>query len=413
MIIFMGKIFFILVLLIGCARVPVREPQKAMRLSHDAPQLIEDDLDISTFLDGVKKHLDYLKKQKPEMIFYFGDKAIRATDYGAALENFWLQAKEIKDKASLTNLIRERFDFYEVYGDRKWGEVFITSYFDPVITGSKQKKEPWTQALYRVPDDMVIVQLDDFFDRLPQLASYKKLRFEQKSSGSVLRGRLVSTDKDSPAKIVSYYDRREIDVERKLEGRKLELVWVDPIDAFFLQIQGSGIINLREGEQLRVGYAGQNGHPYEPIGKYLFDVIPKEQMSLQTIEHYLRTLRSDALNEMLAKNPSYVFFRKLSGPSLTTAGTETVAGRTIATDASLFPKGVLAYLEFSKPVFESEQSQQPTSWQKTGRLVIDQDTGGAIRGPGRVDLYWGVGPEAKQCAGVMKQYGRLQYLVPK
>src|SRR5690606_6704572 len=166
-------------------------------------------------------------------------------------------------------------------------------------------------------------------------------------------------------------------------------------------------------KQLRVGYVGQNGHSYEPIGRYLWDVIPKEQMSLQKIERHLRSLTSEQRQELFNKNPSYVFFRELDQEAVTFMGSPVVPGRTIATDHGFFPKGSLALLQFERPHFNSPEDEEPASWQPVTRVVFDQDTGGAIRGPHRVDLFWGAGPEAKQASGVMKQKGRLVYFVPR
>jgi membrane-bound lytic murein transglycosylase A len=210
-----------------------------------------------------------------------------------------------------------------------------------------------------------------------------------------------------------YYTREEIESKQVLEGQNLEFAWVDPVDAFFVQIQGSGTVRFEDGEELRLGYAAKNGHPFIGISKYLSDVIPVERMSMQAVDGYLRQLPEDEMKRILNKNPSYVFFRILEGKPVTSLGAEVVDGRTIATDPSFFPKGALAYMEFPKPVFKDEASIEPIGWEPTSRLVLDQDTGGAIRGPYRVDLYWGSGKEAGRHAGVMKERGRLYYLVPK
>ena len=134
---------------------------------------------------------------------------------------------------------------------------------------------------------------------------------------------------------------------------------------------------------------------------------------MQSIDNYLRSLPEPEMNKILDMNPSYIFFRELDTRPVTAFGTEVVDGRTIATDRTYFPKGTLAYLEFSKPVFEDETSIEPLSYLPTSRYVIDQDTGGAIRGPYRVDLFWGRGKESGRYAGVMKNWGHLYYIVPK
>ena len=146
---------------------------------------------------------------------------------------------------------------------------------------------------------------------------------------------------------------------------------------------------------------------------FLLDKIPKEKMSQQAIESHLRSLPDQEARELLNKNPSYVFFRPLCTAGLTYFGTEVVPGRTIATDPVYFPKGALAFLEFEKPRFEKSSSVEPAEFIKASRFVLDQDTGGAIRGPGRVDLFWGRGADAKQSAGVIRGKGHLFYFVPR
>ncbi|MEZ4873580.1 MAG: MltA domain-containing protein [Bdellovibrionales bacterium] len=292
------------------------------------------------------------------------------------------------------------------------GKVFITSYFEPVLEGRLTKTSKYSQPLYGRPKDMTLVDLGEFSRLLPQLEPIKDKVLEQKSSGAVVRGRLVERSGALP-KVVPYYDREQIDDKNLLNSDVAEvLAYVDPIDAFFLQIQGSGVVVLPNGKRIRVGYDSQNGHPYVAIGKYLFDVIPRENMSLQAIEEHLRSLPPEQAQAILNKNPSYVFFRKLDSRGITYFGTEVQSGRTIATDYRYFPKGALCLLNFDIPIFESPKDDVPRDWLPVSRLVFDQDTGGAIRGPGRVDLFWGEGEEAKQAAGVMKQPGRLVYLLP-
>jgi len=143
------------------------------------------------------------------------------------------------------------------------------------------------------------------------------------------------------------------------------------------------------------------------------DVIPLEKMSMQEIKKHLYAVSIEERDRILNLNPSYVFFQKLNSKSLTYFGTEVVPGRTIATDRYYFPKGALAYLEFDKPVFADSETHEPQEWQPTSRIVIDQDTGGAIRGPHRLDLYWGEGDYGAQTAGIMKNWGKIYYLTPK
>ncbi len=214
-----------------------------------------------------------------------------------------------------------------------------------------------------------------------------------------LRGKLQGN------KVVPYFTRTEIE-NGTFRGKPI--AWAeDAVELFFLQIQGSGRIELPDGSHLRVGYADQNGHPYKSIGKILVDrgELKLEQASMQGIKAW-GAANPDKLPELLNSNPSYVFFRELpnglSGP-LGALGVPLTAGRSIAVDPKYIPLGA--------PVFLS--TTYPNSGQPLNRLMLAQDTGGAIRGAVRADFFWGFGNEAGELAGRMKQKGRLWVLLPK
>ena len=357
-----------------------------MRLS-PTPVSLRDDLELNQFTTALEANIKQLRKDARPLDF--GPRRIEREKYIRALESLLVKASEDPSGDQMRAYLQENFEPYEVYGQEKWGQVFITSYFEPVMEGSTKKTEKFSKPIYGPPRDMVIIDM----------------------KGATSRGRYVPpVNKDAFARIVAYPDRGKIDGE-VLPAEVL--AWVDPVDGFFLEIQGSGAVRFKDGREIRVGYAAQNGHPYVAIGKHLLDVMPKERITMHSIEAHLRSLPAPAARELMARNPSYVFFKKLQGSGVTYFGTEVVDGRTIATDQTYFPKGALAYLEFEKPVFSSGQDVEPSQWQPTGRLVFDQDIGGAIRGPDRVDLFWGKGPGAKQAAGVVKNKGRLVYLVPR
>ncbi|MCB0422599.1 MAG: MltA domain-containing protein, partial [Bdellovibrionales bacterium] len=380
-----------------------------------------DDLAGEGLADAIRANIKILKlKESPEATLQFGPRTLLLKTYIRSLEELLAQfdnaSKSILQKGGVSSFeswkefLENNFEPYEIYGQKKWGDVFMTSYYVPIIEGSLRKTQRFTQPLYGVPSDMVKVEIGEFARVNKALESLNGEVLEQKSPSPILRGRLIkSSSMSAPYRVVPYFDRKEIDQDNNLQGRKLELVWVDPIEAFFLQIQGSGIVELPGKKQISIGYASQNGHPYVPIGKFLLDRIPKDQMSLQSIERELRKMNPEEMQSLLNQNPSYVFFRKLKSEAIAYLGTEVVDGRTIATDTKYFPKGALAYLEFEKPQFSNSEDTVPDSWQNSSRFVLDQDTGGAIRGPGRLDLFWGKGKEARQVAGVMKNWGRLYY----
>lgn len=196
-----------------------------------------------------------------------------------------------------------------------------------------------------------------------------------------------------------------------LAGQGLELAWVDdPVDAFFLQIQGSGRISLPDGRVLRLGYAGRNAHPYRPIGRSLIDrgAIAREAMSMQAIRAWLGTAPPGEAAALLRENPAFVFFRPVKGLDPTmgpvgTLGVPLTPGRSLAVDAGIVPLGAPIYLI----------TRDPLDGHPIRRIVMAQDTGGAIRGMGRGDLFWGWGPEAATKAGLMREEAEMFLLLPR
>ena len=392
------SIFFILFLLItGCVKMPIREASQAMRLVRHLPSL-GDDLHLEHMETALTANIRRLKEVSIGEL-QFGPTRVSKEDYILALEALY-QSLQLGPR-HFYNSIQSHFQFYEVYGRKKWGEAFVTSYYEPILQGSREKTERFSHPLYGRPVDMVLLQMDEFTKKFPGKVQMEKT--------SVLTGRLVERERKT-FEVVPFYDREEIE---KSVLKAPILAWVDPIELFFLQIQGSGIVRFEDGSEKAVGYEAQNGHSYVPIGKYLFDVIPPEEMSLQAIKTYLRTLTEEEVQEILNKNPSYVFFEERDRGPVGAFGVEVTPGRTIATDDRFFPKGALAFLDFEKPIFRTLDSLQPQSWERVSRFVFDQDVGGAIKGPYRLDLFWGQGPVAGQAAGVIKNWGRLYYLVPK
>ena len=383
----------------GCTRMELVEREQALRwVEPDEVPRWNDDLSLNSLVSALEKHRVFLKRSRRFTSLQFGERVISAEEYGLGLKHLIGLLKSSRPKAKIWRDILQDFDFYQVYGREKWGEVLITSYFEPVIRGSIRRKPPYTQALYKLPRDLVEVKLSDWG--------------HPENVPSLLRGRLI---KGRPSKVVPYYSRKEIDVGRRgvLVRRRLEWCYVRPVDAFFLQIQGSGTILLPRGRTLRLGYAGQNGHPYRSLGNFLLDSIPKEEMSLQSIEAHLANLTPEQQQFLFNKNPSYVFFKKLKRHALTYMGIPATAGRTVATDARFFPKGAVGLLRFGKPVFSSPVEVRPHYHRPVARLVLDQDVGGAIKGGGRLDLFWGRGKRAKQHAGVLNGRGELFYLAPR
>jgi membrane-bound lytic murein transglycosylase A len=252
--------------------------------------------------------------------------------------------------------------------------------------------EEYRYPLYAKPADLIAATLVSV---VPELKS------------ETVYGRAVGEQ------FLPYYTRREIDQGGALRSRGLELAWVkDPVDLFFLHVQGSGIIHFPDGTQLSVGYTAQNGLPYRSIGRFLIDngKLSREEMSMQRLRRYL-TEHPDERDEILAYNESYVFFQVLRDGPLGSLGVPVTAGRTVATDWRLFPKGALALIQTQIPIID--EAGRLKSWRPVTRFVLNQDTGGAIRGPQRGDLYFGTGDQAGGLAGYMNSSGRMFFLRAK
>ncbi|HYG88985.1 MAG TPA: murein transglycosylase A [Azospirillum sp.] len=261
----------------------------------------------------------------------------------------------------------------------------FTGYYEVELKGSRTPVPQYPQPLYKRPADLVMVDLGEFSD------SWKG----QRIAGRVLDGRLRP-----------FEDRASIEAG-SLSGKGLELLWVDdPIGAFFLQIQGSGRVMLPDGEEVRVGYAGQNGRKYVAIGKELIDrgELTREEVSLQTIRAWLKAHPEQA-GDLMNKNPSYVFFQELTGEGpLGADGLALTPGRSLAVDRSFLALGLPVWLDAEDPLDAGARLR---------RLLVAQDTGGAIRGPVRGDVFWGHGPDAELRAGKMKSPGEYWLLLPK
>lgn len=296
------------------------------------------------------------------------------------------------DDAALRRLVERELQPVAVIGDGK-PEGLFTGYYEPLVRGSRQKQGMYTTPLYRQPPDLVQVDLGEFRDSLKG----------QRIAGRVRDGRLRP-----------YEDRGQIDAGA-LANRNLELVWLDDAsDAFFLQVQGSGLVQLDNGEKLRVGFAAQNGHPYVAIGRVMIDrgTLTREDVSMQAIRGWLRA-NPDAAPELLRQNPSYVFFRELPAPKDDldgppgAQGVALVPGRSLAVDRSHFALGLPLWVAATRP---AETGSENVPFQ---RLMVAQDTGGAIRGAVRGDVFWGAGARAENIAGRMKHPGRAWLLLPK
>jgi len=329
--------------------------------------------------------------------FVVGCKALVARTQSQATWKAPCDAASRVDGAS-TSAVRaffmEHFSPYRIANDDGTDTGLVTGYYEPLLAGSRTPTPDYAIALYGVPDDLLVVDLSSLY---PELKDKR------------VRGRVEGR------KVVPYWPRA--DIERgaaPVAGKALAFV-ADPVEAFFLEIQGSGRIALADGSVMRLGYADQNGHPYRSVARVLIDrgELTRDTASMQAIRSWVQAHPAEA-RALLDENPSYVFFRELPKPPagsieaaidgpLGSLGVPLLSERTIAVDARYVPLGAPVYLATTKP-----SSNAPLQ-----RLTLAQDTGGAIRGPVRADFFWGFGTQAGREAGRMRQDGRMWLLWPK
>jgi membrane-bound lytic murein transglycosylase A len=283
-------------------------------------------------------------------------------------------------------------------------EGLFTGYYEPILRGSRKATPRYHAPIYRRPPDLIGVDLGDFQSDL---------------AGKRIMGRVVGD------RLAPYADRGEFEAllqSGRLDRSKLEILWLeDEVEAFFLQIQGSGLIELEGGGKVRVGFSAHNGLPYTAIGKLLADrgELPGDALTMQSIKAWLRAHPAERA-DVLRANRRYVFFRELSGAAASGSsigaplgapigamGVDLTAGRSLAVDPAFIPLGAPLWLAASLPAI----AQAPA--EDLRQLMIAQDTGGAIKGPIRGDIFFGSGDRAGERAGQMKQPGRYWLLLPR
>jgi membrane-bound lytic murein transglycosylase A len=301
------------------------------------------------------------------------------------------RALELSDDAGARAFFEEHFQPLRIsrLGD---ADGFVTGYYEPVLDGSRTRTDVYTVPVYRRPSNLFVRGFKQDAANLP-------------NKGPVYR-------KIGRRKLVPYYDRAEIE-DGAIAGRGLELCWLkDQTDLLFAQIQGSARVRLGDGATLRLNYDAYNGFPYTPVGRILIDrgIIPKEEMSMQRIRDWMDQ-NPDAANEVRRQNRSYIFFREVNlsdkDEAVGAQGLPLTPGRSIAVDKSLHVYGTPFFIEGELPI-ESAQSKTPFH-----RLMIAQDTGSAIVGPARADLYFGAGAEAGRVSGRLKHNMHFVMLVPR
>lgn len=336
--------------------------------------------------ESLAQSIRYFEKQPPGGEYTFGSVRYTASELLQGYRALHEAALAPDSQAIIEKLAREMVCF-----ESAAPAVKVTGYYEGQLNASPERSDRFQHAIYSRPKDILTVDLKSFLGekRPPSVPASLTARLE----GS---------------KVVPYYSREEIDYGGALSGKGLELYWVDdPLALFFLHIQGSAVLRLSDGTLARVGYAGANGREYRAIGTLLLreGTLNRSEVSMQGIVGYLRSNPHD-VRRVLSYNPSYVFFEERRVGPIGSTGAIVSPYRSIATDLSLFPRGALAHLETTIILPSGENAD-------FSALVMNHDSGGAIKGPGRVDLFTGRGLEAEQVAGRLNSPGKLTFIAPR
>ena len=348
-----------------------------IRLAPHTTPALYDDLSRTSLKYAVRRSLTALRPRPDTESVVFGSQRLSLVHIRDSLQHFYTLLETEED---LAGAVQRDFHIY-----RAAAPALFTGYHEPLLRGSLVRSRRYRYPLYRLPDDLV------------ELAPASGTG--ERRVGRRVRGRFVP-----------YFTRAEIDGQGALAKRGYEIAWLDdPVAVFFLHIQGSGQLALQDGSRLRVGYAGTNGHPYTSIGKHLKQQgkLQPGQTSSPAIQYYLYTHPGEQ-EAIFFQNRRYVFFRPSRGEPRGSLGSPLTAGRSIAIDPKVYPLGALGFIRTRQPRVGQHQT---IAWQPFSRFVLLQDTGAAISGPGRVDIFWGSGAQVE--AGYMAEQGELYLLLKK
>lgn len=348
--------------------------------------LLEGDLEV--FKEGIRRQLPYCGQLQG--MRQFGTRRVSAKDWCTKTSKAFLSiANKSKNWKVFWRKARNKFDWFKSRGRDGKGEVFYTGYYSPLIEASREPSSEYSAPLYRKPADLVRVEIDQ-----------KK----------------VWRKKNSDNTYSMHYTREEIEEKRALEGQGLEIAYLKgPFDTFVFQVQGAGKVRIRSSDG-RVkteflNYSAQNGHPYVSVGRVMRDMgVPKEYLSLPGMRRYFEEY-PDQLQPILSKNASYVYFSETDDGPYGSKSVILSGGHSVATDHSVFPFGAIGMIQTVRPIFDKDQRVK--EWKPFSRLILNQDVGGAIRGPGRVDVFWGEDQYAELAAGHLQHLGTLYFAIAK
>jgi membrane-bound lytic murein transglycosylase A len=333
----------------------------------DAPPFL-DDSDLPSLREAIGQSLAWLSGQPSEQPIAFGRRILTVAEQRWALQRMIELLADNPPAAVLEERVNAEFDMLRSVGQDD-GTMLVTGYHEPIVDASDVRTAEYHVPIQGVPRDLGAGRRRPYWSRA---------EIEQGHLGKLAR----------------------------------PIAWArDPVDVFFMEIEGSGTLRLPGNREIRVGPAATNGRPYRSIGWLLIQEgkIAQDAMSMRALREWL-TEHPEERARVLRHNESYVFFAVRSGAPVGSLGVPLTPGRSIATDPRVFPRAALAFVRTTRPV---EAPGGTIAWKPVNRFVLNQDAGGAIRGPGRVDIFWGRGPEAALSASDMKEAGELYFLIPK
>ncbi len=356
------------------------------KINYSQAPLFEDDLDYQNLKDGIYQSLNYLERLPSQTKFRFGQDLYTADQMKGSLKLFveYLDGNPLPEQ--MNDFINTFYNIYVSAGRSGNEDVLFTAYCQPTIRGSVVKTAEFDVPICSKPYDLVQKKVD---------------------------GRWRTGRYDASGDFVPYYTRGEIDELQILEKRAEPIAWVSSkLDRLYLEIEGCGDILLSDGSSLHIQYQAKNGHAYSSIGKYMMRSknLPAGEVGILHLKKYFAK-HPDELQAALNINKSFVFFTVGSGKSLGCLNVPITPGRTIATDRSVFPAAALGFIQSKKPVVDGQNKVR--GWKNFGRFVLNQDTGGAIKGAGRGDIYFGGGEYAEIAANTLKHSGKMYFMVLK
>ncbi|HDD43316.1 MAG TPA: hypothetical protein ENG63_00440 [Candidatus Desulfofervidus auxilii] len=378
-------IFLILCIFVGCLPPP-KPPPNLIKLPFKKWPVLKKPQDLDTFFVALERSLNYYQKLPPDYTFLVAGTPYTALEMEKSLKIF----KYCLNKSNWQSCIRNYFDLYQAAGLNQKREVLFTGYYQPILYGSFSPNERFKYPIYRVPDELLKIDLKRFDETLPP---------------RILIGMVRGNE------VIPFYSRAEIDYSLKLAGKGYEIIWVDdPIELFFLHIQGSGIVILPDGKKVYLHYAISNGRPYKSIGQVMKTLGLLEKPNGIKIKKYFKN-HPEMMKKIFSVNESYIFFQIVEKGPLGALDEILTPYYSLATDPNIFPKGSMLFLQTEIPIVDDKQNLK--GWQTFHSFALSQDTGSAIKGPGRADIFFGTGNKAEAKACYMARRGKLYLLIKK